>query len=162
MNDKFDSDAFRNVCGLWASGVSIVTTIDKSGRPFGLTMNAVSSLSLAPPMMLVCVDDGSDTLVPILESNLFCINVLSAPQQSISNTFAKKGSDKFENVDWKVGEYGTPLIQGSVVSIECAVKHVYEGGDHKIVCGLVKKWNIDDKNTEPLLYFGGSYQKFQS
>ena len=161
MNDKFDSDAFRKVCGLWASGVSIVTTIDKTGTPFGLTMNAVSSLSLTPPMFLVCVDNNSDTLAPMLETQIFGINILSGSQQSISNNFAKKGADKFDNIDWSLGEFGVPVISGALLSIECSVYNVCEGGDHQIVCGLVKGWLNDDEADGPLLYYRGGYQEFK-
>ena len=161
MNDKFDSDAFRKACGLWASGVSIVTTIDKAGNPFGLTMNAVSSLSLKPPMFLVCVDNNSDTLGPMLETQIFGINMLCASQQSISNNFAKKGVDKFDNIDWCLGEFGIPLISGALLSIECSIYNVYEGGDHQIVCGLVKGWTSNDADDDPLLYYRGGYQEFK-
>jgi len=115
MNDKFDSDAFRKACGLWASGVSIVTTIDKAGNPFGLTMNAVSSLSLKPPMFLVCVDNNSDTLGPMLETQIFGINMLCASQQSISNNFTKKEFNKLNNYNGCYGESGIPLISGKLL-----------------------------------------------
>ncbi len=162
MNEKFDSDAFRKACGLWASGVSVVTTLDNAGKPYGLTMNAVSSLSLSPPMFLVCVDNGSDTLSPMLETQLFCINVLSSSQQAISNKLAKKGDNKFETVDWTLGQNGAPVISGALLTIECSIHNIYEGGDHQIVCGLVTNLITDEKNTEPLLYFGGNYQEFLS
>lgn len=162
MNDKFDSDAFRKVCGLWASGVSIITTTDKAGTPFGLTMNAVSSLSLTPPMFLVCVDNNSDTLGPMLETQKFGINMLCSSQQAISNNFAKKGNDKFDNIDWSFGEFGAPLISGALLSIECSVYNVFEGGDHQIVCGLVKGWINGNEEAGPLLYYRGGYQEFKS
>lgn len=162
MDYKFDSDAFRKACGLWASGVSIVTTIDKAGTPFGLTMNAVSSLSLTPPMFLVCVDNNSDTLGPMLETKKFGINMLCSSQQSISNNFAKKGNDKFDNINWGLGSFGVPLIFGALLSVECSVYNVYEGGDHQIVCGLVKGWVNNNEDADPLLYYRGGYQEFKS
>ncbi len=163
MDDQNDSAIFRKACGLWASGVSIVTTIDSEGVPFGLTMNAVSSLSLEPAMLLVCVDNNSDTLAPMLETNSFCINVLSNSQQSLSGRFAKKGDDKFNGVSWSAKSNGPPVLDGSLISFTCSIAHVYEGGDHKIICGKVEQM-MDNSSAEtaPLIYFGGGYKEFKS
>jgi len=95
MTTTISPENFRKASGLWATGVSIVTTIDGSGAPFGLTMNSVTSLSLNPPLYLVNLDNGSDTLTALMESRAFCINVLASDQQALSNKFAKKGGDKF-------------------------------------------------------------------
>jgi flavin reductase (DIM6/NTAB) family NADH-FMN oxidoreductase RutF len=152
------SDLFRRACGLWATGVSIVTTVDAGGRPYGLTMNAVTSLSLTPPMFIVCVDRGSDTLKPMQESRVFCVNVLTAEQQALSNRFAKKGEDKFDAVEYTAGVTGAPVIAGSLVSIECAVNALVPGGDHWIFCGDVRDLAVNtDPRARPLLYFGGRY-----
>ncbi len=156
--DPITSEQFRRACGLWATGVSIVTTVDSNGIPYGLTMNAVSSLSLDPPMFLVCVDKGSDTLAPMTASRTFCVNVLTQRQQDLSNRFAKKGQDKFDGVAWSTGATGAPLIDDSLVSIECDVSDVLEGGDHKIFCGEVRGIVSNDSvDVEPLLYYGGGY-----
>jgi flavin reductase (DIM6/NTAB) family NADH-FMN oxidoreductase RutF len=159
MNDtNISSEEFRSACGLWASGVSIVTTSNSAGTPFGLTMNAVTSLSLDPPMFLVCVDNNSDTLAPMVESQAFCVNVLTQTQQDLSNRFAKKGHDKFVDVSWSQGTTGAPLIASSLLSIECTVSAVFEGGDHKIFCGLVRNVVTNSSaDAEPLLYYGGRY-----
>ena len=95
MTTKFTPETFRKASGRWATGVSIVTTIDSDGVPFGLTMNSVASLSIDPPLYIVNVDNGSDTLAPMLSSRAFCINVLAEDQQELSNRFAKKGVDFF-------------------------------------------------------------------
>ncbi len=153
-----DVNDFRRACGLWGTGVSIVTTCDAEGRPFGLTMNAVSSLSLAPPMLLVCVDRGSDTLAPMTQSRVFCVNVLAREQEALSNRFAKKGQDKFSDVAFTPGSTGAPVLAGTLVSFECAVQHIYEGGDHQIFCGEVRAVHADrSQDGQPLLYFGGKY-----
>ncbi len=151
-------DDFRRASGLWATGVSIVTTTDASGKPYGLTMNAVGSLSLDPPLFLVCVDLKSDTLAPMSESKTFCINMLTSAQQDLSNGFAKKGTDKFNNVNWTTAATGAPVIADTLVSIDCAVQDVLQGGDHKIFCGEVRAI-IDNTNeaAEPLLFFKGRY-----
>jgi len=151
-------DLFRRACGLWATGVSVVTTADAGGRPYGLTMNAVTSLSLNPPMFIVCVDNGSDTLKPMQESRVFCVNVLTTEQQALSNRFAKKGADKFSDVDYTSGVTGAPVLTGSLVSIECVVTAMVTGGDHQICCGEVRHLSVNDApQAAPLLYFGGRY-----
>lgn len=155
---EITSEQFRRACGLWASGVSIVTTTNKAGTPFGLTMNAVSSLSLDPPMFLVCVDNGSDTLAPMLETRAYCVNVLTSRQQDLSNRFAKKGQDKFDGVAWTTGATSAPIIDDTLVSIECDVVDVVAGGDHQIFCGTVRGIVTNDSvDVEPLLYYGGRY-----
>ncbi|MEM7542039.1 MAG: flavin reductase family protein [Pseudomonadota bacterium] len=152
-------DEFRRACGLWATGVSVVTTANKNGNPFGLTMNAVSSLSLDPPMFLVCVDNGSDTMVAMLESRVFCINVLTGSQTEISNKFAKKGQDKFESINWRPGNIGAPVIGEALLSVECRIAEIFTGGDHKIMAGEVAELHKNDSpDAEPLLYYGGGYR----
>lgn len=153
-----NADDFRKACGLWATGVSIVTSVDAQGKPFGLTMNAVTSLSLEPPMFLVCVDKGSDTLKAILDSGVFCVNVLAQGQQALSDRFAKKGDDKFSGIEHTRGETGAPLLAGTVLAVECTVKAVLPGGDHEIFCGEVEQVVADhSESIEPLLYYCGRY-----
>jgi flavin reductase (DIM6/NTAB) family NADH-FMN oxidoreductase RutF len=159
MNDNaITSEQFRRACGLWATGVSIVTTTDAAGRPYGLTMNAVTSLSLQPPMFVVCVDNGSDTLKPMCESRVFCVNVLTSAQQELSNRFARKGGEKFAGVDYSIGSTGAPVLAGALVSVECAVSAIVPGGDHQIVCGEVHRIVVNESAAaEPLLYYCGRY-----
>lgn len=154
----FSSDEFRKACGLWASGVSIVTTRDADGKGYGLTMNAVTSLSLDPPLFVVCVDNKSDTLEPLKRSRVFAINVLAADQQALSNAFAKKNPDKFAEVPFETGATGAPLLPGRLLGIECAVTGVYPEGDHHIVVGKVEALSRHpSEDTAPLLYFRGRY-----
>jgi flavin reductase (DIM6/NTAB) family NADH-FMN oxidoreductase RutF len=155
-------EEFRRGCGFWATGVSIVTTADASGRPFGLTMNAVTSLSLNPPMFVVCVDNGSDTLHPMRERGIFCVNVLARGQEALSSRFAKKGGDKFDGVEWSAGVTGAPVLAGTLAAVECAVSTIVPGGDHQIVCGEVRRMIVNDApGVEPLLYFCGRYGRLQ-
>ena len=159
MTTKITPDNFRKASGLWATGVSIVTTIDNDGQPFGLTMNSVTSLSLDPPLYIVNVDNGSDTRAPMLASSAFCINVLADGQQDLSNRFAKKGDDKFNGVKHSAGATGAPRLAGSLMSIDCKVSAVHDGGDHKIVVGEVIEIVTDagDTPAKPLWYYGGAY-----
>ena len=156
--EKIEPSEFRAASGFWTTGVSIITTTDLSGRPFGLTMNSVTSLSLKPAMFLVCVDLNSDTMQPMLDRSAFCINVLTDQQQELSNRFARKGDNKFESVDWKMDVTETPVINRSFLSLGCHIRDVYNGGDHKIICGEVAAIHHNDNpNAKPLIYYKGKY-----
>lgn len=157
-DNSITPETFRRASGLWATGVSIVTTVDGAGKPYGLTMNAVTSLSLNPPMFIVCVDNNSDTLAPMRDSKVFCINVLASSQQDLSNRFAKKGDEKFNGVAHAPGATGAPLLDGALLCIECRVSDIVAGGDHQIMLGEVQRIvSNDSADIEPLLYFGGRY-----
>ncbi len=154
---------FRKACGYWATGVSIVTTRDVDETPYGLTMNAVTSLSLTPALFIVCVDNKSDTLEPMKRSGVFCINVLSAGQQDLSNNFSKKSPNKFEGVGFERGSTGSPMLDGRLMAIDCQVTAVHPGGDHHIFVGEVRAVTFPDSDTiEPLLYYRGRYAEVLS
>ncbi|MSQ67047.1 MAG: flavin reductase [Gammaproteobacteria bacterium] len=154
----FSADEFRKACGVWASGVSIVTTRDPEGQPYGLTMNAVTSLSLDPPLFVICVDNKSDTLAAIKRSGVFAINILAQPQQALSNAFAKKNPDKFAAVSFEWGKSGAPLLTGRLLGIECRVRAAYPEGDHQIFVGAVTHLTpTADPDAAPLLYYRGRY-----
>jgi flavin reductase (DIM6/NTAB) family NADH-FMN oxidoreductase RutF len=159
MASQITPENFRKASGLWATGVSIVTTSDQQGTPYGLTMNSVTSLSLDPPLYIVNVDSGSDTLAPMLATQSFCINVLTSAQQELSNRFAKKGEGKFAGVEYTSGTTGAPRLDGCLMSIECRISAVHPGGDHQIVVGeVIEILSADDRHgARPLLYFGGRY-----
>lgn len=160
---KLTPELFRKACGFWATGVSIVTTCDVDQTPYGLTMNAVTSLSLNPPLFLICVDNNSDTLEPMRRSGVFCINVLSLGQQALSNGFAKKNPNKFEGVGFDRGSTGAPLLHGRLMAIECTVTASYPGGDHQIFVGEVRAITLPGPDTlAPLLYFRGAYSQVTS
>ena len=151
-------DSFRKACGYWASGVSIVTTADTDGKLYGLTMNAVTSLSLTPPLFLICVDNKSDSLEPLRRSGVFCINVLSEAQQALSNSFAKKNPHKFEGVAHTLGSTGAPLLDGHLLAIECTVAASYPGGDHQIFVGDIRAISIPrEEGIGPVIYYRGRY-----
>ena len=159
----FSTDEFRKACGVWASGVSIVTTRDAEGRPYGLTMNAVTSLSLDPPLFIICVDNNSETLEPIKRSGVFAINILAQPQQALSNAFAKKNPDKFASVSFEWGNSGAPLLTGRLLGIECTVRAAYPEGDHHIFVGAVTDLTpSSDPDAAPLLYYRGRYAELPS
>ena len=151
-----DGRELRNAMGLFATGVSIITTKDASGKPFGLTANAFSSLSLDPPMLLICVDKGVDFYAWFDESKVFGVNFLSLAQEELSTRFATKGLEKFEGLSYSVGELGVALLDGALAHFECRVAHAYEGGDHTIYVGEVQR--LVTMEGDPLLFFQGKYR----
>lgn len=145
----------RTFAGNFATGVAVVTTRSAHGRCYGLTMNAVTSLSLNPPLLLICLDNESSTLRALEESNHFCLHFLAADQQPISNLFSTKAEDKFASLPYTIGEFGSPVLSGVVAASECKVVSKYPGGDHTIVVGAVQAVSIE--GGEPLLYHRGQY-----
>jgi flavin reductase (DIM6/NTAB) family NADH-FMN oxidoreductase RutF len=150
-------DEFRSLCGLWPTGVSIVTTRDLAGHHFGLTMNSITSVSLEPPLLLVCLANSSETLEAICDSRIFCINLLASDQEDLSRRFASRSLDKFQGVRFSAGQLGAPVIDGVLGAMECRVEDIFPGGDHKIVVGRCvhgEKFNCD---AAPLVFVRSRY-----
>ena len=114
-------EVFRDVIGRFASGVTVITTT-AGGADFGTTASAVSSLSMDPPMMLMCLNRTSDTQVAVLESGVFGVNILAEDQGQVAYQFAKKGQNKFEGVGIRRGQTGVPLVQDALAHLECEVE----------------------------------------
>ncbi|MGE0682086.1 MAG: flavin reductase family protein [Candidatus Binatia bacterium] len=152
-----DPRELRNVMGNFATGVTIITTKDAAGKPFGLTANAFSSLSLDPPLLLICVDKKVDCYACFEETKVFGVNFLSESQDQLSTRFATKGIEKFEGVPYTLGELGVALLDGAVAHLECKLVTAYEGGDHTIYIGEIQNARV--LNDRPLLFFRGKYYK---
>jgi 3,4-dihydroxy-2-butanone 4-phosphate synthase len=152
----------RNVMGHFATGVSVVTARDGEGAPVGTTANAISSVSLDPPLLLACLARSSETLAAIRQSGMFAINVLAAEQRHHSDRFARKGSAVgVHEVEFDDHELGVPVLPGVLATITCAVESVYPAGDHEIVVGLAHHLEHRDPGTKPLLFYRGSYSGIQ-
>lgn len=147
--------ALRTFAGHFATGVTVLTTRDAAGKPYGLTMNAVSCVCLEPPLFLACVDKKSATLAPLTGSGVFALNILALDQDKISNAFASKGEDKFASVATTDGVLGLPLIDGALAAAEFRVRQSVEAGDHVIVIG--EAVSTATRDTMPLMYFRGKY-----
>lgn len=145
----------RSFASHFATGVAVVTTRDAAGAPFGLTMNAVTSLSLNPPLLLVCLQNDSTTLKALHESNCFGLHYLASDQQALSALFSTKAERKFAGLDFATGSLGCPILGGVVAASECEVVNTYPGGDHTIVVGAVR--SIIVSGGEPLVYHRGQY-----
>lgn len=120
----------------FAAGVTIVTAPTPNG-PTGMTATAFSSVSLDPPLVLVCLDNNSATYRAVLEAPAFGIHFLPEDGQALSGAFARRGVDKFAECTWAPGEFGAPMIAGALVCLECQVEALYEAGDHTVVIGRV-------------------------
>ena len=153
-------DDFRRVLGHFATGVTILTTVDPEGRPTGLTASAFCSVSLDPPLVLICVDHKSQSFPALSESRGFAVNVLSAAQEDLSRRFATTRLDKFDGVAYTPGLHGAPVLQDALAQVECETVGRYVQGDHTIFVGRVERARMGP--GEPLLYFRGRYERLAS
>ena len=154
-----DLQELRRVMGHFATGVTVITTADRSGTPFGLTANAFTSLSLNPPLALICVDKTVQCYSCFEESKIFAVNVLSQDQEEISRRFATKGIEKFAGIKWHKSRRGVALLDGAMGHIECKVVHSYEGGDHTIYVGEIV--SATASGERPLVFFKGKYRRLR-
>jgi len=154
------SAEFRRVLGHFASGVTIVTTCDGDRRPTGLTASAFSSVSLEPPLVLVCIDHKSQSHGPLVEGGRFAVNILSVEQQPLSRKFATTRLDKFDGVEYRLSDLGLPIIAAAIAHLECVTVSTHVAGDHTILVGRVEGAAALD-GGEPLLYFRGQYDRLR-
>jgi flavin reductase (DIM6/NTAB) family NADH-FMN oxidoreductase RutF len=152
-----DANTFRRALGQLASGVTVVTTRDASGRPLGLTVSAFCSVSLHPPLVLVCIDHRSEANVGLRESGLFAVSVLRESQEDVSRHFAGRSRDKFAGVDVLEGHSGLPLVPGAVSHLQCRVRSFHQEGDHTVWVGEVTE--AATHPGRPLLYHAGGYAR---
>lgn len=150
-------DEFRHAMGSFASGVTVVTSKCEDDQLRGLTVSAFSSLSLVPPLVLICLDHRSSLHDYLKEDLYFAVNILAEDQQWISNRFASRDPDRFNGINLTEGAFGSPLIEGAIAHIECRVVHAYSGGDHTIYVGEVEATQVTD--SKPLAYFRGNYAR---
>lgn len=150
-----DKDLFRAVLGRFASGVTIITTTDADGRDQGMTVSAFSSLSLDPPLVLVCIDHGA-SLWPVLQTaGHFAVNILASQQEALSRRFSSKEPDRFDGIGFSRGNTGVPMLDDTLASIECTITARVPQGDHSILIGHVESGTTRD--LQPLLYYRGGY-----
>jgi 3-hydroxy-9,10-secoandrosta-1,3,5(10)-triene-9,17-dione monooxygenase reductase component len=152
MIDKIE---FRNAMGHFATGVTVVTVLDGQGGIGGLTANAFSSLSLDPPLVLICVDTLSQARILIESEKVFTIHFLSEDQEKTAISFAQHGPNKADGVKWELSQRGIPRLTEYMVALECQLENEFEGGDHKIIVGRVLDIFIHENNRPPLTYFKG-------
>jgi flavin reductase (DIM6/NTAB) family NADH-FMN oxidoreductase RutF len=149
-------DEFRDALGAYATGVTVVTAIGPNG-PSGATANAITSLSLDPPMMLACLDRGSRTLTSVREQGRFGVNALAAGEEELARRFAGKNTEaeKWDGVEWSESEQ-LPRLPGALMWVACELRDLIDGGDHLILTGNVLA--VDSQEGNPLLFHRGAYR----
>jgi flavin reductase (DIM6/NTAB) family NADH-FMN oxidoreductase RutF len=155
-----DPDTFRSVLGRFATGVTIVTVRDGDGRDHGMTVNAFSSVSLVPPLVLVCIDRAASSHGPLLAASHFAVNILAAHQEAISRRFS--GVDehhRFDGIGYSRGLTGAALLDDVLAHVECLRVAQHEAGDHTIVVGEVQ--TAVSFSERPLLYYRGGYAQLE-
>lgn len=151
-----DAKAFRRALGQFATGVTVVATLDPEGQPRGLTVSSFCSVSLDPPLVLVCVDNRSETHAGFLASRLFGVSVLAEDQQEVSRRFASLDGDR-NAFAFARGPHGAPLVPDALARIECALHATHEGGDHRIYVGQVV--SLEARPGRPLVYHASGYRR---
>jgi len=155
-------DDFRRVMGHFATGVTIITAWDGERRPTGLTASSFTSVSLHPPLILVCVSQKALSYPAIKAAGRFAVNILSMGQETVSRRFAttSAGDEKFAGLEYRSGPSGLPILTEALAELECTVVNAYPGGDHTIFVAQVETADCrDDVGREPLLYFRGKYSR---
>jgi flavin reductase (DIM6/NTAB) family NADH-FMN oxidoreductase RutF len=153
-----DPRTLRDALGCFATGVTVVTCLTADGSPAGLTVNSFTSVSLDPPLLLVCLAKPAASAAALIEAEHFAVNVLQAGQQPASIRFSTRDEDRFGTTPWACGEAGAPILGDSLGVFECERHAVHDGGDHHILVGQVVKASFDP-SVDPLLFFRGRYRR---
>ncbi|NOX73841.1 MAG: flavin reductase family protein [Alphaproteobacteria bacterium] len=147
--------ALRRAFGKFATGVAVVTTNGEGGKPFGLTINSFSSVSLEPPLVLWSLTNKSPNLEVFRQASHFAINILSSEQRQICNQFASKIDDRFQNINWFRGVHDLPVIRNTIATFECRRSQLVDAGDHVVFFGEVME--CEQSDLEPLVFFSGQF-----
>jgi len=149
---------FKEVLGRFATGITVVTAMEE-GAPVGFTCQAFASLSLDPPMVVLAAGKASTSWPRMVRAGAFCANILADDQRDLAVRFSTPG-DRFGGVRWRLGDAGTPIIEGVLGWVECTLGSVYDAGDHELVTGTVRDLGTGDGG--PLIYYRGGYGSFSS
>lgn len=151
-----DQRQYRDVIGRFATGVTVVTfQSDEATR--GMTANAVSSLSLDPTLLIVCVEKKASVHAQLEQADAFAVNILAEEQIDIAKAFARHGVEGMQGVPYTIGVTGAPIIDGVLAWFECDIHERLNGGDHTIFVGRVVELSLERPDADPLLFFGGAY-----
>jgi flavin reductase (DIM6/NTAB) family NADH-FMN oxidoreductase RutF len=155
-----DATALRHAFGAFVTGVTIITTLDDQGRPRGMTANSFTSVSLDPPLVLICVNGAAASYQAFAEQKFFAVNILHEGQVEISGIFASKSADKFSSVDHSVASTGAPVIADSLAWFDCSVFNRISAGDHLVLIGKVEAFAASA--NPPLGYCRGRYASLKN
>lgn len=154
-----DQSAFRSVLGRFATGVTVVTALDRRGRDAGMTVSALASVSLDPPLVLICIDHSASIYNTLSKATHFIVNILSEGQEALARRFAERGSNRFAGIGYDHGQNGAAVLLETLGYIECEVVARHEAGDHDVIVGEVE---IAVSNEgKPLLYYRGGYAQLE-
>lgn len=153
------NDEFRSALSRFASGVTVVTTKDEAGKLHGITVSAFSSVSLDPPLVLVCIERSAGSHQVFQQSGVFVVNILSSEQRDLSERFASQIPERFEGVDMTLNIDGIPVLSNCLANLECRVKLTADGGDHSVFIGEVESATV--REGDPLIYFRGDYRNLE-
>jgi 4-hydroxyphenylacetate 3-hydroxylase, reductase component len=152
-----DKSEFTRACGRFATGVTIASVCDASGTPHGLTVNSFTSVSLVPPLILICLGQEASVIKYFRTTSHFGISILGEDQRTLSDHFARKGHDRFDGVAWHAGQTGVPLVDDVVATVECSLHQRFTAGDHDIFVGEVLHTRVRD-DARPLVYYASRYR----
>jgi flavin reductase ActVB len=154
---SIDGAAFRRAMASMPAPVTIVTTVDSEGRPWGFTASSVCSLSLDPPLLLVCIGKGMRAYAAFAAAERFNVNVLAGDQEELALRFAARGVDRFDHDDVTFDDRGLPVIRGALARLGCAAADLLDGGDHSILVGRVDHAPV--AGGPPLVYFDRDFRR---
>lgn len=155
-----EQQTYRDICGQFATGVTVVTGRLDDGSPIGVTVNSFSSVSLDPPLVLFSLDKKALSFDAFSMTKNFAFNILSEDQKGYSNNFATQSPNKFDGIDHRESTNGVPLLKGCLGVIECRMHAVHEGGDHQIIVGEVIKITSGECD-KPLIFYKGAYRSLK-
>lgn len=141
---------FKKAMGNYPTGVTVVTAFDENEKPIGLTVNSFASVSLDPLLILWSIEKKVFTYETFKKIDKFAVNILASDQKEVALLFATKNADRFGNSNWEKSEYGLPIIEGALASLQCKTFQAVEAGDHTVLIGEVMDIHVEDK--DPLLY----------
>lgn len=150
-----DPDTMRRTMGHFATGVAVVTTVGADDQPHGMTVNSLTSVSLTPPLLLVCFHPGARTADAVLASGRFAISVLAARHEPIARRFAARGDDHFAGLPLTYGEHQVPVVPDALAHLECTVERHLTAGDHLVVFGAVQQ--TCNRDGRPLAFLNGRF-----
>lgn len=156
---RVEARIFRQTCAQFATGITVVTTIDSHGHPHGMTVNSFSSVSLDPPLVLVSIDLRNAILGHFISTEWFAINILAEHQEPLSRRFSSAAENRFVDVDWTAGASGVPLLNGVLAHLVCSVVRTFEAGDHTVLIGEVRTATCNE--GKPLIYFNSEYRELK-
>jgi flavin reductase (DIM6/NTAB) family NADH-FMN oxidoreductase RutF len=156
-----DIDLFRSVMGRFATGITVVT-VSENGEPHGMTVNAFSSVSLNPVLLLICLDKQALTNSILKRTGKFTVNVLTSQQERLAEVFSEQNNEgtRFDDVPYHTSALDTPILEDTLGYLECTVRDEYDSGDHTIFIGEVVDLSLGNDSVGPLLFYNSNYTSF--